>query len=281
MNTQLILPLLLLPYWVMAAQSTDVKFSTNLAEAQARALRENKLYFIHFSATWCMPCQWMEENTFTNDTLAAFVQDYYIAVKIDFDDPKAATYKQQYKVTSLPSLLIFNAKGEVLDRFETSLSKDELLQALRKHVTLQPRAAGTSSAIAMPVTYTNTNSGKISRPALIPEEAKTLAKSNVKTLAPPVETTNAAQEKQAKSMAPSAQFAVQVGVFSDYANAQRTQTRMEQRFKQPVQLTKMTQNGKIFYKVLVGKFEEKEDADQFLASLSAQSVRGFVKNIDN
>ncbi|MFN7118954.1 MAG: SPOR domain-containing protein [Saprospiraceae bacterium] len=280
MNTQLILPLLLLPYLAMAAQSTDVEFTSSLTEAQARAADEDKLYFVHFTTTWCVPCQWMEANTFANDTLAAFVQDHYVAVKIDLDDRNAAQYKKQYKVTAIPSLLIFSAKGELLERHETSLSKDELLQALQKHLTLQPRKPAANSAVATRVAYYSPD--KISRPALIPEEAKTPEKPTVTAMASATAISKTPQAAKVPSeTAPTAHFAIQVGVFSDIANAERTRTQMAQRFKAPVSMLESRQDGKYLYKVMIGKFAQKEDADQFLSQLNAQSVKGYVKILDN
>ena len=139
MNTQLLLPLLLLPYLAMATVLTDVEFLPSTAEAQARATQEGKLYFVHFTASWCVPCQWMEENTFVDDAVSTFVKDNYLAVKMDFDDANSANYKKRYQVTSLPSLLVFNAKGELIDQYKTSLSKDELLQILKKNSSLTTR----------------------------------------------------------------------------------------------------------------------------------------------
>ena len=78
-----------------------------------------------------------------------------------------------------------------------------------------------------------------------------------------------------------AKFTVQVGVYSDPANAERARSRMAQRFGQPVQIVENWQNGKHLYKVMVGRFEQKEAADHLLERLSAQSVPGFVKTIDN
>ncbi len=285
MTKQFILPLLLLPYWVMAAQSTDVNFIYNPTEAQVRAANEGKLYFVHFTTTWCMPCQWMEENTFTNDTLADFVAAHYLAVKIDLDDRNAANYKQQYKITAIPSLLIFNAKGELLARYETSLSKEELLQKLQQYVPAQRQKQNSNSTLAVQVNYNGAApaAGKISRPALIPDEVnkvdKTLAY-NASPSSTAIDKTPLPATASARAE-PVSRFAIQVGVFSDFGNAERTRTHMEQRFQLPVQIVESRQDGKHFYKVMVGKFETKEDANHFLDKIHAQAVQGYVKNIDN
>lgn len=278
MNKQLTLLLLLLPYLAMAAAFTDVPFTTNLAEAQARASREERMYFVHFTATWCAPCQWMEQNTFTDEALAAYVQDHYLAVKIDFDDPNTAAYKKRYKVTAVPSLLIFNAKGVLLDRYETSLTKEELLQALQKN-NLNANAPKKATPVA--IKNTHVESGNISRPALIPEDADLSVK--------PITNTAYAYNKTPKYDAPITKeasivkniYSIQVGVFSDFANAERSRTRMKAQFDQAVEIMESYQNDKKLYKVMLGKFEQKEIADDFLQQLSNQSIKGFVRNINN
>jgi thioredoxin-related protein len=278
MNKQLTLLLLLLPHLAMAAASTDVPFMTNLAEAQARASREERMYFVHFTATWCAPCQWMEQNTFTDEALVAYVQDHYLAVKIDFDDPNTAAYKKRYKVTSVPSLLIFNSKGVLLDRYETSLTKEELLQALQKN-NLNASAPKKGKAVA--IKNARFESGSISRPALIPEDADLSAK--------PATNTEPNYSKAPKYNVPMTKeasivkniYSIQVGVFSDFANAERSRTRMEAQFDQPVQIMENYQNDKKLYKVMLGKFEQKEIADDFLQQLTNQSIKGFVRNIEN
>lgn len=263
--------MLLLPYLAMATALNDVPFTANLAEAQTRATRENKPYFVHFTATWCAPCRWMEENTFTDVELATYVHDNYLAVKIDFDDQQTESYKKRYNVTALPTVLIFNAKGELLDRYGTSMSKEELLQALQKNnpnpVRPQKIAVATKSA---PV-----EAGTISRPPLIPEGAILVHQQ------PAIKPTTRASLPKSAEPIPTLQFSIQVGVYSDDANADRSRSRMEARFDQPVKIVESRQNDKKLYKVMVGNFENKVAAEAYLERLNAQGVKGFVKNIDN
>jgi thiol-disulfide isomerase/thioredoxin len=268
MNLQL-LPLLLLPYWVVAA---DVAFLTDPAQAQARAQREEKLYFVHFTATWCIPCEWMEANTYANDTLADFANEHYLAVKLDFDDPNALLYKQRFQVTTLPSILIFDATGKLIDRYKTSLSTDELLRILQQHPAALKITPATKVAYAPP--------SRITRPALLPEEdTKASTKPRSEPLVPSV--TAAKTSADIPPVETPARFAVQVGVYSDLTNAERACSRMEQHFQQPVAIVEICQPNKKLYKVMVGKFEQEADARDFLQVLKKQAFEGFVKPFEN
>lgn len=280
MNRQFILPLLLLPYWVVAAQGSAINFTTNPTEAQSRAMREGKLYFVNVTATWCIPCQWMEEHTFVNETLVDFVEDHYLAVQIDFDDPNATIYKKRFRITALPSLLVFNEKGELLDRYETSLSKEELLLVLQKN---NSSASRIPSKIALPAVDYKTNRiepGSISRPALIPDElSEATEEASLEKISAQQGTAFSKPSAQAKPSALHVGFSLQVGVFSDVANAERTVTRMQQQFNQPVKIVEIEQKEKRLYKVMLGKFERKEDAASFLQKLTNLDIKGYVKSL--
>lgn len=294
MIKQLILLVLLLPYCATAASSLPVQFiDGDLVSAKERAAREGKPYFVHFTASWCMPCQWMEEYTFSDAALGDYVTKHYLAVKLDFDSKEAGTYKDLYNVTSLPSILIFNAKGNLIDRHEATLDATRLLKILYDNnksdnlaqTTYAPATTSVPVASTVKVSY---NEDKISRPALIPDDPT--ATTNPITT-PPANTNKRTFEASATAKpadkpvisAPraSGNFAIQVGVYSDFDNAERSQNRMEQRFAQIVRITELRQDSKTLYRVMVGAFETKESAEKYLLYLENQGVRGFVKNIDN
>lgn len=105
----------------------------DLTEVRQIAAQEGKLYFAHFSAEWCMVCEWMEENTFTDPTLEAFVQDNYLPVRINFDEVQNQQYNEQFQITVLPTILVFNSQGMLLDKIQYSIEANELLRILQKH----------------------------------------------------------------------------------------------------------------------------------------------------
>ena len=143
-GTLKILALLLFLTPAMGQTTTSLSRQVNfipgkLSDIQKRAAKEGKPYLIHFTAEWCMPCQWMEKNTYTDPALANYVNLNYLPYKVDIDDIDGYNYKEQFSILLLPSVLIFNSSGELLDKFEESLSGSKMLLILKAYNTPENR----------------------------------------------------------------------------------------------------------------------------------------------
>lgn len=119
---------------LIANPSSKVDFiEGSLGLAIQKAGNEGKLLFVEFGAQWCMPCRFMEQNTFKDHEVASYMNDNYVPVKIDIDDFDGFAYKQKYHVEALPTFLIFNSEGKVIDRYEQSMAPSNLMGILKMH----------------------------------------------------------------------------------------------------------------------------------------------------
>ena len=103
-------------------------------ELKAQAKQEKKLFFVMFGAGYCAPCHQMEQTTFRNEKLGAFAQQHVVALKLDIqsflnDD---IMWAQQYEVNEVPTMLVFNIKGKLCNRFTGYKSGKELLAIFEK-----------------------------------------------------------------------------------------------------------------------------------------------------
>ena len=113
--------------------SSGFFFEGAFIDAKHKAGEEGKLFFVDFYANWCTPCKWMEESTFKNAEVINMLSTNYVALKIDIDDLDGYSIKQQFQVSVLPTILIFNSKGELIERVEETLSTGKMLALLEYH----------------------------------------------------------------------------------------------------------------------------------------------------
>lgn len=270
-----------------AALHAEVQFiSQPLPLVKDMAARQGKLYFVHFTAQWCMPCRWMDENTFSDPDLSEFVQQHYIAVKMDIDDAYGLKCKEEFTVHKLPTVLIFNTKGEVVERRETSLDAAALLSILQRHSRQEaPRTQTIATQPEKPAYPTAGKTsptpiapGQLSRPALIPDAPQESAQEMIQpSVLLPVSYNSSPVADAQNHFGPAATFTIQAAVFGDYGNAVNEVNRLEELLRRPVNLAASVQSGKTMYKITIGNFSSRQTADDYLRYLQSKSISGFVR----
>ncbi len=288
----ILLPLLLLS--ITVAASAQVRFlDAPLQEAIAQAQRENKLVFAHFTATWCMPCQWMESHTYQNEDLATFLHRHYLPVKVDVDDFDGYADKERYKVIMLPSILIFNARGEMLARYEESLSATRTYEILEKHQ--QSTMQGTNGALGYQAPKPRVDGvfGTSAPQALKPvDPANYRPAANGKNILYPPPTTTMSGPRQSVSaqnpddtgqklepLVPGQWFGVQIGIFNRYEDVVKRVKNLEQVIEEEVRILSKNQGDQLFYRILVGKFSSRKKAEACLQGLIQKNIPGYVKDL--
>jgi len=260
-----------------------------LSEIREMAAQEGKLYFAHFSADWCMPCQWMEQNTFQDPKLAHFANQNYLAARLDVDHSEGQWYQSQFKVETLPTILIFSSQGVLLNRIEASMAAEEFLAVLENYnrpankISVRPPQV---LAVNVPVLDSPKANFVFSRPALIPERQEFLAAGNQPVFARQT-TVTATVEKPVRSyphgetlaFTPKSvtKYYIQTGVYSQYKNALDQVQLLEKDFDQPVNLYTQRKDGQLLYFVTIGDFSSKTKAKNFLYFLLRNDVKGELK----
>ncbi len=241
--------------------------------AKETAGREGKLYFVDFYATWCMPCRLMDETTFEDPSVINYVKKYYVPVKVDVDDFDGVAYKQQYNIKVLPTTLVFNSKGELLERVEEALSPNRMLALLKKHNKSFNRKVTITTPVKKPEpTKTYTPKPKVnhhSAPAKKPTKKK---KHN---------NAGGGLFKFDVEKAAATGYSVQVGVYADYANVlQQTAILKEDYGNKPLLVHIANLGDRIVYRVMLGKFSSKASAKSFLNTIKENGGEGVVKTLD-
>ncbi|RMG87342.1 MAG: peptidase S8 and S53 subtilisin kexin sedolisin [Bacteroidetes bacterium] len=80
---------------------------------------------------------------------------------------------------------------------------------------------------------------------------------------------------------PSKGWGVQIGVFAEYGNVLIQAEKMQKQFKEPVIVNINELNGKTVYKMVLGAFDDQNQAKKLLQTLETAGVRGFLRNLED
>ena len=295
----LFLPVL---FWAVVSISNSLASVTfidvGLSEIRNMAAKEGKLYFVHFSAEWCMPCQWMEQNTFTDNQLSDFTNQNYLATKLDIDKTEGQWYQNQYAVSTLPTILIFSSQGILLNRVEASLEAEDLLKVF-KLLNKPANKISNRPPLALQQSVKILDSPKatlvFARPALVRESNKPIMSSVIYSQndKEDIMASNAPVFAYAQTKKPTflknrnhssvftprsaKEYYIQTGIFSSYKNALTAAKLLEQKFDQPVNFQSKKENGKMQYQVVIGQFKSRAKAADFFNYLRRNDINGILK----
>ena len=129
--------LIILPILSIAGnnpESASFFHKGDFEKVKAQASEEGKLIFVDFYADYCYACKLMDETTFVDPSLTKYVNNSYIPYKvnvtIDFD---GIAMKDEYSIRVLPTILVFNSKGELVGRYESMLGPTRMIKELKKY----------------------------------------------------------------------------------------------------------------------------------------------------
>lgn len=92
---------------------TFVEFD-KLSEVLDVAIEEDKLLFLDIYTDWCLPCQIMNEEVFTDKRLGKFYNENFVSYKVNAEKESGPIIAELYKVAGYPTLLFLDHKGKVL-----------------------------------------------------------------------------------------------------------------------------------------------------------------------
>jgi len=120
----LILILTLIIPAIITAGNDDLNWTTRLDEARKLAADENKTILLFFTGSdWCGWCKKLVAQVLSKPEFKEFADTDLVLVKLDF--PKSipmeneqkeynSSLAKEYKIQGFPTIILLNAKGEVL-----------------------------------------------------------------------------------------------------------------------------------------------------------------------
>jgi len=106
--------------------------------------RENKPYFLLFSAEWCHWCHQFAEKTLARQEVADYLNQNFVNVFIDADIHNAAYIK--YRAIGLPYTVFLNPDGSLYYQYSGTLYADSFLKVIKE---VQAEAGASKYALGM------------------------------------------------------------------------------------------------------------------------------------
>ena len=121
-----------LPYawYCFYVPSNSIAWADNFSSAQQQATQSGKPVIIYFTGKWCVPCRIMKRNVWADKEVTSLVNNGFIPVMIDVDDPDSASTRSRYSVGATPNTIITDPNGNPLQQNAGGMSKTEFLEML-------------------------------------------------------------------------------------------------------------------------------------------------------
>ena len=108
------------------AFAVDFMHTDILSEAIDRAAAEEKLVFIDFYATWCLPCKLMDEDVFTDREFGRYMNENFVSLKINAEQGNGVNLASLYEIQAYPTLLFVDTRGRVVSKKQGAAYQREL-----------------------------------------------------------------------------------------------------------------------------------------------------------
>jgi thiol:disulfide interchange protein len=91
------------------AHAKDIAWQ-RFSDGMARGRSENKKVFLHFYARWCGACNIMENKTFQDPAVVAYINENFIPIKVDTDQEREIS--QIFRIRLLPDNWFIDEDGK-------------------------------------------------------------------------------------------------------------------------------------------------------------------------
>jgi thiol:disulfide interchange protein len=119
----LVAAILLLGLSNYSASAKEIEWQS-FSDGMARGKFEKKMVFLHFYAEWCAACMTMQEKTFKDPGVIAFLNANFIPIKVDVDQEKQTS--ALFKVQALPDSWFITENTDIIGHRPGFIAPEQL-----------------------------------------------------------------------------------------------------------------------------------------------------------
>lgn len=119
---------------VAQVQFVEVTNMEEMQEARQRASDQQLMMFVDVYATWCGPCKLMDQQVYTDQKVAEYMNAHFVNVRMDGESEYGRIYASEQQLEGYPSMFIFSREGEPVSRVIGFTPADELVSTLTSTV---------------------------------------------------------------------------------------------------------------------------------------------------
>jgi thioredoxin-related protein len=124
---------LLILFVASLGQAASTQWITDFDKALAESKKTSKLIFLDVFADWCTWCHKLDKEVYSDPKFTSYMNNYILA-RIDSEDgEKGSEIAERYNVESLPTMLVTDGSGNVVNRISGYMNTAELIEEL-EHV---------------------------------------------------------------------------------------------------------------------------------------------------
>jgi thioredoxin-related protein len=109
-------------------------FQGTLANALQKAGKEQRAVMIDFITDWCRWCDTLDARTYSDASVAAFVNERLVPIKIDAEKGEGIEIAKKYGVRAFPTIVVVKPDGEEIDRILGYVEAGPFLATLQDYV---------------------------------------------------------------------------------------------------------------------------------------------------
>lgn len=112
---------------------SQIQWQENANEILTGDTPHEKPVMLRFYANWCMPCRVMDAKVWPEEKIEAFVNQHYIPIELNIDNPEAANLARKYGVRGVPTVITLDKMGNETAR-ANFMSAGQTLKLLERGV---------------------------------------------------------------------------------------------------------------------------------------------------